>query len=357
MILKRKMKETVILKVSRKLETEEDKKNILLAAQYIREGKTVCMPTETVYGLGANALCTDAVAKIFQAKGRPQDNPLIIHVSSVQDIDKYCVANENKHFSKISHLMPGPLTLVLKKRDIVPSSVCAGLETVAVRFPKNEVAASLIRESGVPIAAPSANISGRPSPTNASHVIEDMFGKVDMIIDAGPCDVGLESTIVSLVSEIPVLLRPGAVTYEELCEIFGRVDVSPAILAEMKPEEKAAAPGMKYKHYAPRAEAYLVSGEKKKVLDFIREKQRNEKCAVICFDQDKEQLFEKNLLLIGDENDPEEQARRIFDALRKTDELDNIQSVYIHVNEDKSGIRLATFNRLLKAAAFRVISL
>ncbi len=346
---------TLIFKVSPDLSQEDDIEKLSVAADIIKRGGNVCFPTETVYGLGANALCEKAVNDVFKAKGRPCDNPLIIHLDKIENAENYCFAKENTRLQKVLCFIPGPLTVILKKRECIPYNVTAGLENVAVRIPVNKVANKFLELCGVPVAAPSANISGRPSPTSAQHVISDLDGKVDAIIDSGPCDVGVESTVITLEEDIPVLLRPGAVTFEMLTEKLGKVNVSSAILSEMKKGDVACAPGMKYKHYAPSSPDFLVTGEDEKVISFLSEKQESENCAILCFSEDINKLYDKNLLCIGKKDAPIQQAQSIFSRLRETDAL-SVDKVYVHILNDKSGIRLAVFNRLLKASAFHIIN-
>lgn len=351
------LEKTEILEITCNGKSDEDIKKLSFAADVIRRGGTVCFPTETVYGLGANALDKAAVEDIFKAKGRPQDNPLIIHLDSLENADKYCKAKENAHLDAISCFFPGPITAVLEKKDNIPDVVTAKLKSVGVRVPVHPVANAFLKLCGVPVAAPSANISGRPSPTDAKHVIEDLFGKVDVIISAGRSEVGLESTIVSLVTTPPTLLRPGGISYEELCEKLGEVAVSNAVLSEMKPGDTASAPGMKYKHYAPKAAVFLVCGNFCDVVSFLSCKQKSENCAIIGFSEDKDQLCEKNFFDLGSINDPSEHAHRVFAHLRATDAIEGLDKVYVHITGDKSGINLAVFNRLLKASAYHIIDL
>ncbi len=351
------LEKTEILEITDGGKSKQDLEKLSFAADIIRRGGTVCFPTETVYGLGANALDENAVSDIFKAKGRPQDNPLIIHLDSLDNADRYCVANDNRYLEKISCFFPGPITAVLEKRSIVPNVVTAKLKSVGVRVPVHPVANTFLRLCGVPVAAPSANISGRPSPTDAKHVIEDLFGKVDVIISAGNSQVGLESTIISLVEEKPTLLRPGGISYESLCEKLGDVAVSSAVLSEMKPGDTASAPGMKYKHYAPRTPVFLVHGNDEDVMSFLAFRQKNENCAIIGFSEDRKVLSEKNFFDLGKINEPAEHARLVFSHLRATDEIPKLEKVYVHITGDKSGINLAVFNRLLKASAYHIIDL
>lgn len=349
------LEKTQILEVSNMLD-KADMEKLSFAADIIRRGGTVCFPTETVYGLGANALDQKAVGDIFKAKGRPQDNPLIIHLDDINNAERYTFAKENPYLEKISGLFPGPITAILEKREMIPDVVTANLKSVGVRIPAHPVANAFLKLCGVPVAAPSANLSGKPSPSRAEHVIEDLDGRVDVIICSGHTEVGLESTIISLVENPPILLRPGGVTYETLCEALGKVDVSKAIFSEMKAGDVAAAPGMKYKHYAPRAEVFLVSGEDSAVRAFLAERQKSELCAVLAFSEDIPFLEKTNLFDIGEKNDAGQHAHRVFALLRKTDSFPELKSVYVHISGDKSGLSLAVYNRLLKASAFRVIN-
>ncbi len=349
--------DTKILRVSCDLSEKDDINNLKIAAEALKSGALVAFPTETVYGLGANAMDDEAVKRIFEVKGRPQDNPLISHLASADDISKYAYADENKYFSRIKHLFPSPLTVILRKRELISNVVTAGLPYAGFRVPENLVARRLIELAGVPIAAPSANISGRPSTTKAEHVIEDLFGRVDVIIDGGPCDVGVESTIVSLATEPPVLLRPGALTLETLSSLLGEVKISRSILSEMNEGEIAAAPGMKYKHYAPVTPVTLIMGEDEKVREYINKRCETENLAILCYDEDAPYIDCRNIFTVGKEDEPLEQARSIFDALRATDECSFITGVLARCPESKDGVNLAIYNRLLKASGFNVIKL
>lgn len=350
------LEKTEILEISAEFPCKKDMEKLAFASDIIRRGGTVCFPTETVYGLGANALDADAVAEIFKAKGRPQDNPLIIHLDNIDKAEKYCFSSENKYLEKLLCLFPGPITVILKKKENIPGIVTANLESVGVRVPSDSVAHAFLELCDVPVAAPSANISGRPSPTTAAHVITDLYGKVDAIIASGSSSVGLESTIVNLTANPPALLRPGGITYEKLCSMLGTVAISDAVLSEMKPGDIVSAPGMKYKHYAPRTPVFLVSGENENVIQFLKSKQQSERCAVLAFSEDIPFLTKENVFDIGKSDDPAENARRIFAQLRATDTLNGLCSVFVHITDDKSGIRLAVFNRLLKASAYHIIN-
>lgn len=229
-------------------------------AKILREGGLAAIPTETVYGLAANALDPDAVNSIFKAKGRPNDNPLIVHISEVEEIYPLVTSFPDKAKALVDAFWPGPLTIILPKSDIVPKEVCPRLETVAVRMPSHPVARAIIKAAGVPLAAPSANSSGLPSPTKASHVIDDMNGKIHAIVDGGESSVGVESTVITLATEVPMLLRPGGITPEQIESVIGPIEINPAVLEELPEGEVAASPGMKYKHYSPEAQVYIIKG-------------------------------------------------------------------------------------------------
>ena len=350
------LEETKILKVSPDLSGEDDLEKIQFAADIIKKGGLVAFPTETVYGLGANALDEKAVSSIFTAKGRAQDNPLIVHVSDAKDINRYAFAEGNEKADILMSQMPAPLTVILPKRDVIPMTVTAGLENVAMRVPENVIARKLIELSGLPISAPSANLSGKPSPTKAWHVIADMMGRADVIIDGGDCAVGLESTVITLCTEVPKLLRPGGFTYEKLCDLLGKVEISDAVLEQLKEGQKPESPGMKYKHYAPEIKVVLVKGDREKVRALLCEKYASENCGIICFDEDTDQRNGR-ILNMGSRDNNEEYAEKMFDALRLTDTLEGIDTVYAVLPETTSGISLAIYNRMLRAAAFNIIEL
>ncbi len=333
------------------LRLKDDDKGIKIAAEIIKRGGVVAIPTETVYGLAASAYDEKAVNKIFIAKGRPQDNPLIVHTCNL-DMTRQIVEDFSCDAEKLAEkFWPGPLTIILKRDSKIPSSVSAGLDTVAVRMPSNEVARKLIEISGLPLAAPSANTSGAPSPTSADHVLKDLDGKIDAIIMSDDCTVGVESTVVSLAVTPYRILRPGFVTFEEISEILPETTIDKAVLQELKSDEKAASPGMKYKHYSPKAEVYLVEGEKDAFCNFANEKKN---ALAICFNEDLDNIKIK-AISYGSEKDAKNQARTIFSILRKADEK-GVKTVYVHAPK-KEGIGLAVYNRLIRAAAFKVISL
>ena len=322
------------------------------AAELLNDGELVAIPTETVYGLGANALDKDACLNIFKAKGRPCDNPLIVHIASPEHAEKFVYTNE-LYYKLARAFMPGPLTVILPKREIIPYEVTAGLETVAIRCPIHEVARKLIEIAEIPIAAPSANTSGKPSPTTAQHVYDDLNGKIPMILDGGECGIGVESTVISITDGKIMLLRPGAVTVEMLEQICPSVEVASAVKNELKAGEVALSPGMKYKHYAPKASLFLVDDSYVDFIEFARDKQVSENCAIMCYDEEIELLNNKNLLPVGKKQDIREQTKRLFDLLRKADDMD-VETVYAHLPSD-SGESLAIYNRMIRACAHNVI--
>ncbi len=323
------------------------------AAGLLRAGEVVGMPTETVYGLGANALDPAAVAKIFDAKGRPQDNPLIVHIADAEALERICDDVPEPAKRLAAAFWPGPLTMVLPRAREIPASVTAGLPTVGVRLPAHPVARELIRRAGVPIAAPSANLSGRPSTTTAAHVLADMDGRIAAVLEGGPCEVGVESTIVSFAGETPRLLRPGGVSLEQLREILGKVDIDRALREQIGDDARVSAPGMKYRHYAPKANVTVVCGTPEDTAAYISKHLTNE-TGVLCFTEFA-YLFEMHeMRTMGAADDPLTQARRIFDALRAFDETD-VQEIYTQCPSDE-GIGLAVANRLKKAAGFKVVN-
>ena len=326
-----------------------------LGGRIIKEGGLVVFPTETVYGLGANGLNSEAVLKIFAAKGRPADNPLILHIAKKSELKPLWSHVPDNARILADTFWPGPLTMIFNRSSIVPDEVTAGLDTVAVRMPLNKTARALINAAGVPIAAPSANLSGKPSPTTAEHVRQDMDGRVDLIIDGGPCKYGLESTVVSLIGR-PTILRPGAVTKEMLEAVIGPVDVAHAVLSPLREGETAASPGMKYRHYAPKAPVTVVAGDPKKAAEYIAA-HAGPADGIICFDEFKD-LFTREcetrpVMDLGPAGDKGEQARHIFDALRAFDHT-AVTAIWAQC-PDTDGIGLAIANRLNKAAGFQII--
>jgi L-threonylcarbamoyladenylate synthase len=332
---------------TKKLSPETD--GLSTACEILQNGGVVAIPTETVYGLAANAYDESAIAKIFKAKGRPQDNPLIVHIANIDTLYELACEIPETAILCAEKFWPGPLTMVLNKTEKVPNAVSAGLDTVAVRMPANETARELIKKSGLPLAAPSANISGSPSPTTASHVLADMQGKIDAVIMGENCEVGVESTVITLAGERPVLLRPGGVTLEQLAEVLPDIEVNPAVLSELKSGEKAASPGMKYKHYAPKTETVLVEGEN--FADFVNQKTDS---IAVCFSEEADEIKIPKIIY-GSRENTETQAQSIFAVLREIDEK-GIKTAYVHA-PSKDGIGLAVYNRLIRAAAFKVIKL
>ncbi len=329
---------------------EKTSEEIKAAAELIKQGQTVIFPTETVYGLGANALEDAAVQKIFAAKGRPADNPLIVHISDFCDAEKF--AKDIPASAKLvaDKFCPGPITMILKKKPCIPDSVSAGLDTVGIRIPENKIARAFLKECGVPVAAPSANISGRPSPTSFEHVLEDMNGRVAGIINGGSAEVGVESTVVDMTSDIPTVLRPGGVSVEELREVLGEVLIS----SELKNDGIPKAPGMKYKHYSPMGQTFIVKGDVGDVAEFLKKRKRINPVAVIVFDEFVPFMPDGvNVISLGGKDDPKAAANKLFDALRECDAL-GVREIYAPEIPEK-GLWRAVKNRLYKAASARII--
>lgn len=338
--------------------TDEDRKVLEEAAAVIRNGGLALFPTETVYGLGANALDEKAAKKIYEAKGRPSDNPLIAHIADLDGL-KPLVSEIPEAGRKLAEAFwPGPLTLVFPKNGIVPHGTTGGLETVAVRMPSDPVARELIRLAGVPIAAPSANTSGRPSPTRAEHVFQDMDGKIDLIVDGGPVGIGVESTIVDVTEEIPTLLRPGAITMEMLGAVVGKVDVDPAITGPMRADVKPKAPGMKYRHYAPKASLTLVEGDAEAVtarINHLAAEKLGEglRVGIICTEETKELYPAGMVKSIGLRADEATVAHNLYAVLREFDDLE--ADVIFSESFPADELGQAIMNRLNKAAGYQII--
>ena len=328
-----------------------ESEKISIAAGVIKQGGLVALPTETVYGLGADATDESAAKKIYAAKGRPSDNPLIIHIAYPEDAEKYAYTSD-LYYKLAKAFMPGPITVIMPKRDIIPSSVTGGLDSVAVRCPSHPIARELIAASGVAIAAPSANLSGSPSPTSAEHVISDLNGRVDIIIDGGNSEIGLESTIVKIDGDSLTLLRPGGITYDALLCVCDRVTIAPAVTDKLAENERPLSPGMKYRHYAPSAPLVLLDGDYEKVLSFMADAQKTQSCAIICFDEDAKSLSKNNIIMIGKKDDQAAQAAKLFSALRDADKL-TADIIYAHL-PTKDGIGLALYNRMIRAAAHTI---
>lgn len=328
--------------------------NIKKAAEIIKNGGTVVFPTETVYGLGANAFSPDAVKKIFEAKGRPSDNPLIVHIDKKERISELTVNFTKNARILADAFMPGPITLVLEKNSIIPDCVSAGLKTVGIRCPENETARRLIELSGVPVAAPSANISGSVSATSFQDVCDELFGRADGIIKGGDCKFGIESTVVNVSGEETVILRPGSITFEMIREIIPDVKLHPSLLKDLKEEIKAPpSPGMKYKHYAPKAEVFLVYGEPKRIKKWFSEEKNEKKCLFIFSEYiDKS---EKNVYDIGSEENFSEMASCIFKYMKKADR-EGFETIYIAAAREEN-VGFSVMNRLKKSSGGKKIIL
>lgn len=346
--------ETKIIKINQNNINEE---LISDAVNIIKSSGIVAFPTETVYGLGANGLDEEAVKKIFIAKGRPQDNPLILHVYSIEQVKE--LVKEIPDIAKIcmEKFWPGPLTILLQKSNKVPKIITAGLDTVAIRMPENKIALELIRISNAPIAAPSANISGRPSPTSAKHVVEDMMGKVDMIIDGGDTGIGLESTVLDLSGEQPMILRPGGVTKEELQKIIPNITIDFAIIKEDE-NTIPKSPGQKYRHYAPKSDMVVFSGDVDRIVETIVGKTKEymalgKKVGIICTDETKELYKEGLIISMGSRQNKKTIAHNLFNTLRLFDE-ENVD-IILAEGIELSDLGIAIMNRMMKAAAGRII--
>lgn len=329
------------------------------AGRLIREGGLVAFPTETVYGLGADGLNEEAARKIYAAKGRPSDNPLILHISCMEELPAIVKEIPKMAVKLANEFWPGPMTMVFPKADRVPYGTTGGLDTVAVRMPSNKIAAALIRAAGTPIAAPSANASGRPSPTRAEHVREDMDGKIEMIIDGGAVGIGLESTIIDVTGDTPVILRPGYITMEMIEKVLGKVDIDPVVIADKPdPTLKPKAPGMKYRHYAPKAEMTICEGSADAVATWINEQteqaqQRGLVVGVLATDETVDRYKADFVLSVGTREDDGSVAHNLFAALREFDER-NIDVIFSESFEDEK-LGMAIMNRLIKAAGYRKV--
>ena len=338
--------------ITQKLDAINDYANAVnVASEILKSGGIVAVPTETVYGLAASAYSDDAIKSVFTAKGRPQDNPLIVHIASIDMLDDIARDIPDVAYECAKAFWPGPFTMVLPKDDKIAGSVSAGLDTVAVRFPSDKTICDIILKSGLPLAAPSANTSGRPSPTTASHVIEDLDGKIDAVVCGNDSSVGVESTVVSLVGEKPRLLRPGAVTPEQLRKILPNLIIDDAVLKQLKEGEKVASPGMKYKHYAPKTNAILVEGCSNSFVRYVNQKTD---CAAICFEEEYYSISVKKISY-GSKRNESTLAKNVFAVLRDIDTL-GVKEVYIHA-PSKDGVGLAVYNRLIRACGFNVVTL
>jgi len=360
------------------LSPETDAEAVAKAAALLRAGEVVGMPTETVYGLAANAFDAAAVTKIFRAKGRPQDNPLIVHIAAIDQMAELTASIPPSVPLLAQAFCPGPLTMIVPKSDKIPDVVSCGLDTVGIRLPAHPLARALIQAAGMPLAAPSANRSGRPSTTTATHVLQDMDGKIAAILDGGACTVGVESTVVSLVGDKPRLLRPGGITREQLESVLGEVEVDRALYGTIREDVQVSAPGMKYRHYAPRAPVTVVRGTPDRTAQYIRQQVQAlpstqsastqlvstrpaltsapavppPHCGVLCFDEYQDWFPSCVVQCFGRQDDIATQAQRIFDCLRAFDETD-VQQIWAQCPPD-DGLGLAVANRIQKAAGFRI---
>ena len=336
---------------------EQSRNDIKIAAEILNNGGIVAFPTETVYGLGGDGTNPDAARKIYSAKGRPSDNPLIIHISKPSDAEGYTFTNDT-YYRLAERFMPGPLTVVMRSKDSIPGATRGGLDTVAVRCPSHPVARMLIEATGRPIAAPSANLSGSPSPTDSIHVIDDMQGRIDMIIDGGQSEIGLESTIVKLEDDGSLMrLRPGKITVDELACV-APVAIADAVTAKLREGEVALSPGMKYRHYAPQAPLVLLDGDTADIVDYIKE-DNVDSAAIICYSDDREAMSlaipDADILILGARDNINEQAHHLFSILREADKH-KYNKIYAPL-PSRDGVGLALYNRMIRAAAHTVINL
>lgn len=333
--------------------SDHDEDDLKYAAELIKSGEIIGIPTETVYGLGGDALNPEAVKKIFAAKGRPADNPLIVHISNIKQIEKLCKNIPDIVYDLAENFWPGPLTMIMDKQSIIPYVTSGGLETVGIRMPNSKFTRDLIDAAGTPIAAPSANISGYPSPTEAEHVCRDMAGKIKAVVDGGKCKVGVESTVIAFDNANTIrILRPGLITKDDLSHFAQNIIIDKAITEGLQNGEVAKSPGMKYKHYSPIANVTLVKGGRKAFEDFTQIHKDDEKTYIVAFDNE-DKIDKENIIHYGDTH--KEQANKIFSLLRDLDKK-GAKQIYIHC-PDTDGVGLAVYNRLIRAAAFEVISL
>ncbi len=335
--------ETVVIDI-----TTEYERALNEAKRLINDGQVVAIPTETVYGLAANAFDEDAVKKIFVAKGRPSDNPLIVHISKFENLEPLVKEIPEKVKIMAKHFWPAPLTMIMKKSERISNVVSGNLDTVAVRMPENDYARAIIDSCGVPLAAPSANLSGSPSPTNAKYVYDDMNGRIPLIIDGGNCEIGVESTVISFAENPPRLLRPGGVTLEEMTELIGEITVDDAVLNKLQDGAVASSPGMKYKHYAPSADITIIKSDFETFKNLC---ESEENVTALVFDGEEKNLS-CSAIPYGNENDGYSQSARLFDALRELDEI-GARKVYARCPDTK-GMGLAVYNRLIRSAGFKI---
>lgn len=325
-----------------------------LACELIKNGEVVAVPTETVYGLAGDSTNSSAIKKIFEAKGRPADNPLIVHIADMEMLNGIVKIIPEDAKILAENFWPGPLTIIMPRGSLVCDENCAGLDSVGVRMPSNPIAREIIKRSKTPFSAPSANLSGKPSPTTAEDVFEDMNGRIPLIIDGGECQAGLESTVISVLSETPTILRPGIITKEMISSVLNKeVIVAKAVTAGVKKDEQVLSPGMKYKHYAPNAQVVILNGSIDKFVAYVNE-HKTKNTYVLCFENES-QLFDVPAITFGLENDANSQAKKLFSALRKLDNT-NAEIVFARCPET-TGVALAVYNRLIRSAGFQIINL
>ena len=331
-----------------------NEESIKLACALIKRGEVVAVPTETVYGLAGDSCNSEAIKKIFEAKGRPADNPLIVHIGNIEML-KGIVSEFNEDAQKLAETFwPGPLTIIMPRGDKICKETSAGLDSVGVRMPANKIAREIINCSGIAFSAPSANISGKPSPTTAEDVFEDMKGKIPLIIDGGECDAGVESTVISVLEDIPIILRPGIVTKEDIEKVLKKsVALAKEVTKGVTENSVVRSPGMKYKHYAPNAKVTIVKGVLEKFISFVKENKKSNTFAM-CFDGE-EDLMPVNAISYGNKEDAKAQAHKLFSALRQLDKM-NAERVFVRCPE-MNGVSLAVYNRLIRSAGFDVIEL
>jgi L-threonylcarbamoyladenylate synthase len=350
------LKKTLVLKVDSKELTME---KIRIAADFIKKGGLVAFPTETVYGLGANALNPKAVLALFEAKKRPLDNPPIVHVGNPKDVYRLVKKVPPKAERLMKAFWPGPLTLIFKRSEIVPDVTVASLDTIAIRMPRHNVALALIRESGCSIAAPSANLAGKPSPTSAKHVLDDLNGRIDAVLDAGSTHIGVESTVLDMTADPPQVLRPGGTPYEVLKKVLGRVELNPVAVADKAlPVEKARSPGVKHKHYAPNADVIVVEGEVSAVIGKVKElakfyAQKGNKVGILATDETASHYKADVVKSLGSRSDLTTIAKNLFRLLREFDSED--VDVIVAEGTPTEGLGLAVMNRLRKASGYNIV--
>ena len=322
------------------------------AADLLNAGKVVAIPTETVYGLAASIYREEALREVYAVKGRPQDNPVIVHISNLDMLEEVAAEVPESARKLADRFWPGPLTMIFRKTDKVSDVITCGLGTVAVRYPSHPAAMAIIQQTGAPLAAPSANLSGRPSPTTAEHCVHDLWGKVPLIVDGGPCDVGVESTVISLAGEIPVILRPGIVSLEDIRQVLPDAVVSEAVTRKVGEDEKVESPGLKYKHYSPSCDVTLVRGTLDRFVRYLEGLEDREGVCAMCFEGEEERI-PVPAFPYGKEGDGRSQAHNVFYILRELDDL-GMKRVYVRAPEE-DGRSMAVSNRLTRAAGFKVV--